>query len=219
LEVLMGKVVADITVSLDGFVAGPNPSLEDPLGQGGERLHEWAFAAEAWRKQHGREGGERNADSAVIAESLAVTGAVVMGRRMYSGGSGPWDSDPNADGWWGDDPPFHVPVFVLTHHPRETVMKEGGTSFTFVADGIESAVARAREAAGDKDVNVAGGANAIQQTLESGLLDEIQLHIAPLLLGAGTRLFESPANANVEFERIRVIDSPTVTHLKFRVGS
>jgi dihydrofolate reductase len=219
LEVLMGKVVADITISLDGLVAGPNPSLEDPLGQGGERLHEWAFAAEAWRKQHGRAGGERNADSAVIEESIEATGAVVMGRRMYSGGSGPWDSDPNADGWWGDDPPFHVPVFVLTHHPRETVTKEGGTSFTFVTDGVESAVARAREAAGDKDVHVAGGANAIQQALESGLLDEIQLHIAPLLLGHGTRLFEPLGSANVEFERIRVIDSPTVAHLKFRVVS
>ena len=215
----MGKVVADISVSLDGFVAGPNPSLEDPLGQGGERLHEWAFGAKAWRKRHGRQGGERNADSAVIEESLVATGAVLMGRRMYSGGSGPWNSDPKADGWWGDDPPFHVPVFVVTHHPRETVLKEGGTSFTFVTDGIDSAVARAKEAAGDKDVSVAGGANTIQQALESGLLDEIQIHIAPMLLGRGTRLFDLPDKTDIAFERVRVIDAPTATHLKFRVVS
>jgi len=150
----MGKVVADITTSLDGFVAGPNPSLEQPLGEGGERLHEWAFALASFRAQHGMEGGEHNADSERFEKAWKQQGAVVMGRRMFSGGEGPWEQDPNADGWWGDDPPFHVPVFVLTHHAREMAPKQGGTSFHFVTDGIESALAQAREAAGDKDVAI-----------------------------------------------------------------
>ena len=132
----MGNVVLDISMSLDGYVAGPNPTLEEPLGKGGEGLHEWAFSAASWRERHGLSGGETNPDSDVVAESLASTGAVLMGRRMFSGGQGPWDDDPNADGWWGDDPPFHVPVFVLTHHAREPVTKEGGTTFTFVTDGV-----------------------------------------------------------------------------------
>jgi dihydrofolate reductase len=141
----MGTIV-DITTSLDGFVAGPNPTLEDPLGEGGERLHEWAVALEAWRERHGMEGGEASADSERLRESVDATGAVVMGRRMFSGGEGPWDADPNADGWWGDDPPFRAPVFIVTSHPRGTVAKEGGTSYTFVTDGVESAGRQAREA-------------------------------------------------------------------------
>jgi len=145
-------------MSLDGFVAGPNPSLEEPLGAGGELLHEWAFAAASWRESHGLEGGETNADSEVIEESLRTTGAVVMGRRMFSGGEGPWGPDPRAEGWWGDNPPFHVPVFVLTHHARETLVMEGGTSFHFVTDGIEAALEQAKAAAGDRDVLLAGGA-------------------------------------------------------------
>src|SRR6478672_1524363 len=132
----MGKLTLDITMSLDGFIAGPNQTLEEPLGKGGEQLHEWAYALETWRERHGRSGGETNIDSQVMEESLASTGAVVMGRRMFSGGAGPWEDDVNADGWWGDDPPFHVQVFILTHHPREAVAKEGGTTFTFVTDGI-----------------------------------------------------------------------------------
>jgi dihydrofolate reductase len=215
----MGKVVADITMSLDGFVAGPNPSLEHPLGEGGERLHEWAFALASFRAQHGMEGGEHNADSERFGEAMKSQGAVVMGRRMFSGGKGRWEQDPNSDGWWGDDPPFHVPVFVLTHHARETVTKQGGTSFHFVPDGIESALAQAKEAAGDKDVAIGGGASAIQQFLNSRLLDEIEIHVVPLLLGSGTRLFEGIDTQRVKLERLHVIDSPTVTHLRFRAAN
>ena len=167
----MSKLIFNISVSLDGYVAGPEPSLDDPLGKGGEQLHEWAFGAQSWRETHGREGGERNADSDVIAERVSATGAVVMGRRMYSGGSGPWEQDPKADGWWGEEPPFHVPVFVLTHHAREPLAMQGGTTFTFVTDGIASAVEQARAAAGEKDVLVAGGAAVVQQAIAAGLLD------------------------------------------------
>jgi dihydrofolate reductase len=211
----VGIVFADITMSVDGFVAGPNPSLEDPLGEGGEQLHGWAYDLESFKELHGEAGGVRNQDSDVVRETFERTGATVMGRKMFSGGTGPWESDPNADGWWGDDPPFRVPVFVLTHHPRETVEKEGGTSFHFVTGGPEAALAQAREAAGDKDVSIVGGASAIQQLLAAGLLDEIQVHIAPLLLGAGTRLFGEGEPARLE--QTRVIESPAVTHVKYRV--
>jgi dihydrofolate reductase len=210
----MGTIV-DITTSLDGFVAGPNPTLEDPLGEGGERLHDWAVALEAWRERHGMEGGEASADSERHRESVDATGAVVMGRRMFSGGQGPWDADPNADGWWGDDPPFRAPVFIVTSHPRGTVAKEGGTSYTFVTDGVESAVRQAREAAGEKNVGVSGGANVVQQAIKAGLVDELRLHLTPILLGSGTRLLDDLGG--VELERTAVIDSPGVTHLTFRV--
>ncbi|MDQ2967759.1 MAG: dihydrofolate reductase family protein [Actinomycetota bacterium] len=213
----MARLICDISISLDGFVAGPNPSLEQPLGEGGDRLHEWAFAAASWRESHGLEGGETNADSEVIEESLRATGAVVMGRKMFSGGEGPWENDPRADGWWGDEPPFHVPVFVLTHHARETKAMEGGTSFTFVTDGIEAALEQARAAAGDKDVHLAGGASVVQQYLKAGLLDELQIHVAPVLLGDGTSLFDRLGIDAVRLETTRVIASPSVTHLKFRV--
>jgi dihydrofolate reductase len=213
----MGKVVLDISISLDGFVAGPNPSLEEPLGEGGERLHEWALTLKSWRERHGLSGGEITPDSELVEESLRNTGATVMGRRMFSGGDGPWEDDPNADGWWGDDPPFRHPVFILTHHPREPVTKQGGTIFTFVTDGIESALEQARAAAGDKDVAIAGGANAIQQYLSAGLVDELQIHIAPMLLGDGVRLLDGIGPDQVKLESTRVIESPRVTHLKFRV--
>ena len=213
----MSKVRVDITMSLDGFVAGPNQTLEEPLGAGGERLHEWAFAAAAWREQHGLSGGESNADSDVVRESQDSTGAVVMGRRMFSGGAGPWEDDSNGEGWWGDDPPFHVPVFVVTHHARDTLAMQGGTSFAFVTDGIEAAVARAREAAADKDVLVAGGGTVVQEALRAGLVDELQVHVAPLLLGSGVRLFADTLDSIVELEVTRMIASPTVTHLRYRV--
>ncbi len=148
----MARVICDISISLDGFVAGPNPSLEQPLGEGGDFLHEWAFAATSWRESHGLEGGEKNADSEVIEEWLRATGAVVMGRKMFSGGEGPWENDPRADGWWGDDPPFHVPVFVLTHHAREPIEMDGGTTFHFVTGGFDAAYAQACETAGDDGV-------------------------------------------------------------------
>jgi len=205
----------DITMSLDGFVAAPNPSLENPLGVGGERLHEWAFAAQSWRERHGRSGGEDNQDSKVIAEATSATGAVIMGRKMFSGGEGPWEDDPKADGWWGDEPPFHVPVFVLTHYAREQKPMEGGTTFTFVTDGIEPALEQARATAGEKNVAIAGGASVAQQYLAAGLLDEFQIHIAPVLLGGGVRLFAD--RSGPELEATRVIQSPAATHLRYRV--
>jgi dihydrofolate reductase len=213
----MGKVVFDISTSLDGFVAGPNPSLEDPLGQGGERLHEWVVGLASWRESHGLSGGEQNAESEMVAEGLASTGAVVMGRRMFSGGSGPWEDDPKANGWWGEEPPFRNPVFILTHHEREPLVL-GETTFTFVTDGVESAVEQARAAAGDKNVLVAGGAAAAQQALSAGLLDELQIHVVPVLLGAGTRLFEGGVGQEAQLERDRVIDSSAATHLRYRVA-
>ena len=213
----MAKLRGDISISLDGFVAGPNPSLEEPLGEGGNLLHEWAFAAQSWRESHGLEGGDKNADSEVIQESIDATGAVVMGRRMFSGGKGAWENDPRARGWWGDDPPFHVQVFVLTHHPRETLVMQGGTTFTYVTDGIEAAVDQARSAAGDEDVLVAGGASVVQQCLQAGLLDELQIHVAPVLLGNGTSLFARLDIEPLALEATRVIASPSVTHLRFRV--
>ena len=213
----MGKLKLDISMSLDGFVAGPNITLEEPLGEGGESLHEWILSLKAWREPHGLEGGEEGPDGDLVREGLQRNGAVIMGRRMFSGGSGPWGDDPKADGWWGDDPPFHVPVFVLTHHPRETVPKEGGTTFTFVTDGIESALDQARAAAGDKDILVAGGAEAAQQYLKAGLLEEITLHVAPVLLGGGVRLFEGLGPDDAKLELVEVVESPAVTHVRYRV--
>lgn len=210
----MTRLMLDISMSLDGFVAGPNRTLEEPLGEGGELLHEWIVPLATWREHHGLTGGETGVDDQMVAERIAATGAYIMGRRMFSGGEGPWDEDPRADGWWGDDPPFHVPVFVLTQHARETVVKEGGTSFAFVTDGIDSALEQARAAAEDRDVALAGGASVAQQYLRAGLLDEVQLHIAPVLLGGGVRLFDAePARLEVT----RVVESPAVTHLTFRV--
>jgi dihydrofolate reductase len=211
----MSGLMLDITVSLDGYVAGPNADLEQPLGVGGEQLHEWAVATKSFREQHGQEGGESSRDSEVLAEVIRGKGATVMGRRMFSGGAGPWEDDPNADGWWGDEPPFRHPVFILTHHAREPVAKANGTTYVFVTDGIEAALEQARAAAGEKDVSVAGGADVAQQYLNAGLLDELQIHVAPVLLGAGVRLFDNVAGARLECTR--VIESPAVTHLTYRV--
>ena len=210
----MGKVVAEITMSLDGFVAGPNPSREDPLGEGGEELHEWVVGLKSWREAHGLEGGSTGPDDDLFRESMAGRAAYVMGRRMFSGGSGPWEDDPVAEGWWGEEPPFHGPVFVLTHHPRPPLEKTG-TTFTFVTDGIEAALEQARAAAGDDDVLVAGGADVIQQCARAGLLDELQLHVAPMLLGSGTRLFDDVGGLKVEL--VRAVDSPAAAHLTYRV--
>jgi len=213
----MSKVKLDISTSLDGFVAGPNPTLEQPLGEGGELLHEWIVGLASWRESHGRSGGERGVDDDLVSEGRESTGSVIMGRRMFSGGEGPWEDDPNSDGWWGDEPPFGVPVFVLTHHERETVSMEGGTSFTFVTDGIKSALEQARAAAGERDVLIAGGASAAQQYLQAGLLDELQIHIAPVLLGGGVRLFEGLGPEDAKLEVTRVIESPSVAHVAYRV--
>ena len=214
----MTQLKLDISVSLDGFVAGPNQTLEEPLGEGGELLHEWVLATKSWRESHGREGGEASVDDEVSQETIDSAGATIMGRRMFSGGAGPWESDPNADAWWGDEPPFHHPVFILTHHAREPVTKEGGTTFTFVTDGIESALDQARVAAGDKDVRLGGGASVAQQYLKAGLLDEVQVHVVPMLLGGGVRLFEDGLADTPALEQTRAIESPTgVMHLTYRV--
>jgi dihydrofolate reductase len=220
-EGTMGKVTVDITMSLDGYVAGPNQSRENPLGEGGEDLHEWLTATEGFQEMHGRTGGERTRDSEVQREAYENLGAFVMGRRMFGGGTGPWGSDPSFEdpweGWWGDEPPFHAPVFVLTHHEREPLEKQGGTTFTFVTDGIEAALDQAQTATGGKDVLVAGGANAIQQYLKAGLIDELQVHVVPRLLGGGERLFDNLGADLPQVEIIRVVESPAVTHLKYRV--
>jgi dihydrofolate reductase len=211
----MAEVVAEITTSLDGFVAGPNQTLEEPLGAGGEKLHDWAVRLKTWRELHGLEGGDTDSDAELVAESVHATGAIVMGRKMFSGGEGRWEDDPNAGGWWGDDPPFHKPVFVVTHHAREPLVVRD-TTFTFVTDGIESAVEQARAAAGEKVVGIAGGASVIDQCLEAGLLDELQLHVAPVLLGGGVRLFENVRPRDIE--PANVVGSPTgVAHLRFRL--
>jgi dihydrofolate reductase len=214
----MTKLSCELSISLDGFIAGPNPSEQDPLGEGGMALHEWAFKLAAWRKPHGREGGEVNASSEVVERALAHVGAVVMGRKMFGGEQGPWAEVDPWDGWWGDDPPFHAPVFVLTNHAREPLAKDGGTTFHFVTDGIETALAQAKEAAGEKDVSLAGGANVAQQYLSAGLLDELRLNVVPVLLGGGTRLFAGGAGAGRALEQAEVVAAPDVTHLAYRVA-
>ena len=203
----------NITMSVDGFVAGRNPSLEQPLGEGGEQLHDWVVVLESWRDLHGLEGGESNVDAELVRETHDRTGAFVMGRRMFSGGAGAWDDDPKANGWWGDDPPFGGPVFVVTHHQREPLIL-GTTTFTFV-DGVEDAIGQARDASGGKDVQVSGGASVAQQALDAGLLDELHIHVAPMLLGGGVRLFEQPGRRPIELAQ--VVGSPQVTHLQYRV--
>ena len=209
----MSSVTCQISISLDGFVAGPNQSVEDPIGEGGMRLHEWVFKTDSWRGQHGLEGGERTVDSEVVDEIVQGVGAYVMGRKMFGGGDGVWDE--TWTGWWGEDPPFHAPVFVLTHHPREPLSMQGGTTFTFVTDGIESALEQARTAADGRDVAISGGASAVRQYLAAGMLDELYLHIVPIVLGAGERLLENVGEPIVE--PVKVVASPAVTHVKYRV--
>jgi len=208
----MSNVTCNISVSLDGYAAGPNQTQDDPLGEGGERLHDWAINSAAWREQHGHSGGERNADSEVIEEVTANVGAHIMGRNMF-GPSGAWDASWR--GWWGEEPPFHTPVFVLTHHERAPLEMQGGTTFHFVTDGIESALEQARAAAGERDVMVAGGASTVNQYLAAGLLDELYLHIAPVILGAGERLLENVGDPRLE--PVKVVASPAATHVKYRV--
>ncbi len=205
-----------ISISVDGFVAGPNQSEENPLGEGGEQLHDWVLKLAVWRETHGYEGGEVNASTPLMEEATANLGATVMGRNMFGGGPGPWGDDP-WQGWWGDEPPFHTPVFVITHHEREPLEKQGGTTFHFVTEGIESGLEQAREAAGDKDVALGGGAEIAQQYLAAGLLDELQLNVVPVLLGSGARLFEGGAGAGLELEPTLVVETPDVTHLRYRV--
>jgi dihydrofolate reductase len=196
----MTKVTCDMAMSVDGFVAGPNQRLAEPFGDGVRgRLHRWRFE-------------EPEANAAAIA-AITTAGAYVMGRNMFGPGRGAWDEQWK--GWWGEDPPYHAPVFVLTRHPREPLAMQGGTTFTFVTDGIESALAQAREAAGDADVAIAGGAGTVNQYLAAGLIDELRLHVAPVVLGAGERLFDGVAD--VDLERLDVSGTDLVTHLTYRV--
>ena len=215
----MTEVAVHISMSLDGFVAGPDPSDEEPLGRGGELLHEWVIGVRAWRESHGLEGGETNLDDELQREEIESVGSTIMGRRMFSGGSGPWESDSRANGWWGEEPPFHHPVFVLTSHAREPLELEG-TTFHFVTDGIESALEQARSAAGGKNVRVSGGGNAIQQYVAAGLVDVLDVHVAPVLLGGGVRLFgDDLASAPRRLALTRVLESPVgAAHLRYTLS-
>ena len=178
-------------------------------------LHEWVVPLRVWREQHGLDDGEVNPSTAVVEESLQNNGATIMGRNMFGGHPGPWRADSPWNGWWGKNPPFHHPVFVLTHHPREPLTLEGGTTFNFVTDGIFSAREQAKHAAQGKDVVLAGGANAAQQYLQAGLVDEMELNLVPILLGAGERLFESVGDDLHGLRLVRTVPAPAVTHLKF----
>ena len=214
----MTKLRFTISMSLDGFVAGPDQTVENPLGIGGEQLHDWVVPLEAWRKPHGMTGGEINASSTVLEEIQGNIGATIMGRNMFGGHPGPWDPARPWGGWWGDNPPFHHPVFVLTHHARAPLRLQGGTAFTFVTDGIESALRQARAAAGGKDVALVGGAKVAQQYLAAGLVDQVDLNLVPVFLGRGERLFENLGSNLPRLELVRAVPAPGVTHLRYRLG-
>jgi dihydrofolate reductase len=207
----VSKLKLTITMSIDGYVAGPDQSPEQPLGAGGENLHDWLVPLKAFRESHGHEGGEVNASTPFAEGTLAGAGATIMGRNMFGGGPGPWEESWR--GRWGDDPPYHHPVFVLTHHPRGPVEMDGGTTFYFVTDGIESALEQARAAAGDKDVSLGGGASVAQQYLAAGLLDELVVSVVPRLLGGGARLFENLGDARLE--QVESVEAPGVTHIRY----
>ncbi|NUP37604.1 MAG: dihydrofolate reductase [Streptomyces sp.] len=199
-------VTADLAISLDGCIAGTDVAVDNPGGDGAEPLFEWIHNLASWRQRQGMTGGEENRDSELMREWFDATGAVVMGRMMYDTG----------EEFWGDNPPFRTPVFVLTHRPRPTLVKQGGTTFTFVTDGIHGALARAKAAAGDRNVDIAGGASTVQQYLGEGLIDELQLHVVPALLGDGLRLFAGLGAVRRSLKPVRVVDTPLATHLKYR---
>jgi dihydrofolate reductase len=201
----MSSTKSHMSMSLDGFVAGPNQTRDDPIGAGGLALHQWHFDAD----EPGHE-----ADAPMRDAILAGRGAFVMGRNMFGPIRGEWDE--NWRGWWGEDPPYHAPVFVLTHHPHEPIPMTGGTSFYFVTDGIESAVAQAKEAAGDLDVDIAGGASTVRQALAAGLIDDLVLDIIPILLGSGERIFDGLSDPGLA--PVEVVPSPYATHVRYRVG-
>jgi dihydrofolate reductase len=211
----MPKLRLIISVSLDGFVAGPDQSVDNPLGIGGERLHEWVVPLAAWRKAHGMEGGEVNESAKVVEESTANIGATIMGRNMFGGHPGAWDASKPWNGWWGDNPPFHHPVFVLTHHARSPLEMQGGTTFIFVTGGIQAALEQARKAAAGKDISLAGGAKACAQYLKAGLVDEMEINLAPTLLGSGERLFDGAGEDLHGLKLVRTLATPAVVHLKF----
>ena len=201
----MAKVHYRVSVSLDGFAAGREQSVEHPLGVRGELLHRWMREL------------DRDEKTERLENEGPQSGAIIMGRNMFGGGPGPWADDPPWNGWWGDDPPFHMPVFVLTHHPRPPLEMAGGTTFTFVPDGVEAALKLAREAAGERDVTISGGATTAAQYLAAGLIDELEISVVPVLLGGGVRLFDDPNLAGTRFEQKRVTEGPGVTHLEYRV--
>ena len=214
----MSKIRFSITTSLDGFCAGPNQSVENPLGVGGESLHAWAIELAAWRTAHGMQGGEVNASTKIVEEAKAGVGAVVMGRNMFGGYPGPWREQGGSlwNGWWGEDPPFHCPVFVVTHHRRAPLELKGGTTFHFVTEGVEAAVEQARRAAGNKDISLGGGASLVQQCLRAKLVDEGTVSLVPLLLHGGERLFANLDAAAFGLEQVSATEAPGVTHLKYR---
>jgi dihydrofolate reductase len=212
-----------MSITLDGYITGANQSPAKPFGDGTEHLNDWLLGTASVRKLlFGQEGGDTGLSDAIFRERVQNIGAVVMGRNMFGGGPGPWGGkqwgDGRWDGWWGEEPPYHCPVFVLTHHAREPLPMKGGTTFYFITDGIESAMKKAKAVAGKQDVNVGGGAQAVQQALRAGLLDELELHLVPMLLGAGERLFDTVTGAHVKMEQIRVMEDKGVTHLKYRIA-
>ena len=203
--------VHNLAISLDGYAAGPDQDLDNPLGVGGTRLHEWAFATRAFRTMHGMEGGEETADDRFIAEGDLGIGATIMGRNMFGPIRGSWGDDHSNDqwkGWWGDDPPYHHDVFVLTHHAHAPITMQGGTTFYFVTEGITAALDRAFDAADGNDVRIGGGPATIQQYLRAGLVDEMHVAIVPVLLGGGERLFDSAAAG---YECVELVSSPSVS--------
>jgi dihydrofolate reductase len=204
-------------MSLDGFVAGRDQSTENPLGVRGELLHKWMRELAVWRSEVGLDGGEVNASTAVIEDEDKNVGALIMGRNMFGGGPGPWLDEP-WNGWWGDNPPFHLPVVVLTHHARKTLECEGGTSFTFVTDGLESALRIATGQAHGLDVAISGGASVAQQFFAAGLIDEFMIHLVPVFLGEGIRLFDDTALTSVALHQTNVIEAPGVTHLTYQMS-
>jgi len=210
----MSKLRLWISMSLDGFVAGPRQDVENPLGIGGMNLHEWVLPLAAWRSSQGLEGGEVNESTAVVEASRANIGATVMGRNMFGGGAEPWGDVPWS-GWWGDNPPYHHPVFVLTHHQREPLVCKGGTTFTFVTAGIESALDQARKAAAGQDVSLAGGAEAARQYLAADLVDQMEINLVPVFLGDGERLFDSLGVGSPRLHHRATVTAAGVIHLRF----
>jgi dihydrofolate reductase len=214
-EAAMPKLrVHNFAISLDGYGAGPDQGPDNPLGVGGDRLHDWVVATRAFRRVHGGEGGTEGLDHQFAERGDVGIGATIMGRNMFGPIRGPWGGDDPWTGWWGDDPPFHHPVFVLTHHPRPPVEMEGGTTFHFVDDGIEAALDRAFEAAGGKDVRLGGGAATIQQYLRAGLIDELHLAIVPILLRDGERFFDRLDGGPEGYECVELVSSPAVAHVR-----
>jgi dihydrofolate reductase len=214
----MSALRLNMMMSLDGFVAGPEQSEENPFGIGGMRLNEWLFPLKAFREMQGEEGGEVNASTPIVEGWMDNIGATVMGRNMFGGGPGPWGTHP-WNGFWGEDPPYHHPVFVITHHARKPLEMQGGTTFHFVTDGIESALEQAKQAARGKDVSLGGGAAIVQQYLAAGLLDELLISIIPVLLGRGARLFDQLGSNLPTLEQTKAVEAPGVTHIRYRAGT